>query len=270
MGVTKLPPSAAGTVAASDGFLARFGVHPRYIHALAWAGAVLLAGAAVMLSSGPSNHAITFALLTDEQGPVEMLTFLCFAAAAALSARFAVEARRRPDGGGVWIAYAAFALFCAFAAMEEISWGQSLMGFRGPHWLTDVNEQGETNLHNLPGIMDLNSAFVLAFGVAGLLAARLEAWPRLRVMALPAALLPLFGLITGMAAIETFADFVFLGYRFEALVGTLSEVVEMLGAMGCLTFVWLNRRMLHRKWRHGSSHGVATLVDAARIDQAAA
>ena len=225
---------------------------------------------AVKLSTGPSNHAITFALLTDEQGPVEMLTFLSFAAASILSVRLAREARRRQDARWVGICYIAFALFCAFAAMEEISWGQSLLGFRGPDWLIDVNEQRETNLHNLPGIMDLNSAFVLAFGIAGLMATRLGSSTRFRSLAMPSALMPLFALITGMAALETFSDFVFLGYRLEGVIGTITEVVEILGAIGCLTFVWLNRRMLHREWRHGSSHGLASSDDAAHIDQVAA
>ncbi len=270
MGRPGVMPSATDTMAPPDSFIARFGVDPKHVHALAWAGVVLIAASAVGLSTGPVSHAVTFALLTDEQGPVEMLTFLCFAAASVLSVRLAREARRRQDARWVFIGYTAFALFCAFAAMEEISWGQSLLGFRGPHWLTDVNEQGETNLHNLPGIMDLNSAFVLAFGLTGLLATRLNASARFRCVAMPGALAPLFALITGMAAVETFSDVVFLGYRFEALIGTLTEIVEMLGAIGCLTFAWLNRRMLHREWRHGSSRGEASYNDATRIDRAAA
>ncbi len=40
-------------------------------------------------------------------------------------------------------------LMCFFALGEEISWGQHLLGFEAPEALADVNQQDETNLHNL-------------------------------------------------------------------------------------------------------------------------
>ena len=32
---------------------------------------------------------------------------------------------------------------------EEMSWGQHWLGFATPDWLQNINEQGETNLHNI-------------------------------------------------------------------------------------------------------------------------
>ncbi len=38
----------------------------------------------------------------------------------------------------------------AFAAGEEISWGQRIFGFSTPDFLADINDQQEFNLHNIP------------------------------------------------------------------------------------------------------------------------
>ena len=38
---------------------------------------------------------------------------------------------------------------CFYVAMEEISWGQRLLGFSSPEFFQSQNLQGETNLHNL-------------------------------------------------------------------------------------------------------------------------
>jgi hypothetical protein len=36
-----------------------------------------------------------------------------------------------------------------FGAMEEISWGQRILGIESPGWFLKHNKQGEMNLHNL-------------------------------------------------------------------------------------------------------------------------
>lgn len=36
-----------------------------------------------------------------------------------------------------------------FGAMEEISWGQRVLGIESPQWFLKHNKQGETNVHNL-------------------------------------------------------------------------------------------------------------------------
>ena len=57
--------------------------------------------------------------------------------------------------------------FLAFmAAMEEISWGQQLFGFRSGAFFTDHNLQKETNLHNFMPAMWLSTAInVVVYGV---------------------------------------------------------------------------------------------------------
>ena len=43
----------------------------------------------------------------------------------------------------------AFAILFFFVAMEEISWGQRILGIETPETLAEINEQGETTIHNL-------------------------------------------------------------------------------------------------------------------------
>ncbi len=38
---------------------------------------------------------------------------------------------------------------CMLAAGEEISWGQCLFGWTTPDFLMGLNQQGETNIHNI-------------------------------------------------------------------------------------------------------------------------
>ena len=45
--------------------------------------------------------------------------------------------------------YIFVALAFAWAAGEEISWGQHLLGLETPDWLIEINDQNETNLHNI-------------------------------------------------------------------------------------------------------------------------
>ena len=45
-----------------------------------------------------------------------------------------------------------FALALVVAALEEISWGQRLFGWATPESLSQVNEQGETTVHNIHGL----------------------------------------------------------------------------------------------------------------------
>ncbi len=208
----------------------------------------LLAVAAAMLAFTPTRT-LADRLLTDEEGPVELGTFLAFFAAAVWSAALAWSARHRADRRLVRFGYAAFACFCLFAAMEEISWGQAWFDIQTPAWFYHLNEQGETNLHNLPGIHELNSMFVMLFGIAGLAATRLGASRRFRDLAPPAGLAALFATIAAMGALETMNDFVWLGRRPSQVIGTISEAVELLGALACFAYAWVNAGALRRAWR---------------------
>lgn len=83
-----------------------------------------------------------------EDGPIEWATAAALLAAAGVSAWTAW----RPAPGTsrlrtvLWLGLAAF---CLFAAGEEISWGQRVLGFSSPEFFLEHNAQRETNLHNM-------------------------------------------------------------------------------------------------------------------------
>lgn len=81
-----------------------------------------------------------------EDGQVEVLTFIALLAGGVLFLRTAVY--DRPDRAGCIF----FGLLCLGVAGEEISWGQRLIGYETPAFVSDINEQGEFTLHNLRGV----------------------------------------------------------------------------------------------------------------------
>ncbi|MBW2230588.1 MAG: hypothetical protein JRH17_09385 [Deltaproteobacteria bacterium] len=91
------------------------------------------------------------------------------------------------------------ALFCAFVAMEEISWGQRLLGYRPPAYLLEHNFQQEMNVHNVVDDSLRRLAFlgvILGYGVLLPAALRLdrprEMANRLGIVAPPLVLIPAF------------------------------------------------------------------------------
>ncbi len=91
------------------------------------------------------------------------------------------------------------ALFCFLIAMEEISWGQRLLGYRPPVYFLENNYQQELNIHNVIAtdyrklVLQLS---IIGYGVAlpllGLFGPLRRALERLGVVVTPAGLLPAF------------------------------------------------------------------------------
>jgi hypothetical protein len=68
----------------------------------------------------------------------------------------------------IWIVL--WAMACTYFAGEEASWGQWYFGWESPEWFESVNDQGETNLHNMSSWADqkpraLVELFILISGV---------------------------------------------------------------------------------------------------------
>jgi hypothetical protein len=123
-------------------------------------------------------------------------------------------------------------LFCFVVAMEEISWGQRVLGYRPPSYFLEHNFQQELNLHNVvsTSYRKLSLKVIIAgYGVALPLMALIPPLGRLLtrtgVVAPPAALIPSF-----LAALLTYiyypwkhsgewVEFMLgLGFLFAALV----------------------------------------------------
>ena len=149
---------------------------------------------------GAALHALDADLYyasAQEDELLEWLTFWAFVVAAFGFSRNAL-AERRERGGLPWFA-CGLALFSALVALEEISWGQRLLGYRPPTYFLEQNYQQEFNLHNVVAT-DLRKAamhvILLGYGVvlSGLsLLGVLRHWlDRLRIVASPPALIPAF------------------------------------------------------------------------------
>jgi len=149
--------------------------------------------------------------LVQEDGPIEWGTFVAFLLAGALWGRRAFRApSARAAAGALGVA-----LFCAFAAGEEISWGQRLTGLRAPEFFLANNAQQETNLHNLASqdVRELTMALVLGAGI----------------VALPLALAPAFA---GALALHLLYPLPFTGELVEWLLGMLLLVAAFARPVG--------------------------------------
>ncbi len=83
-----------------------------------------------------------------EDGPIEWLTFSALFLGAALC--FYRASLLRPFRGGFFsFCLLMFGLLFLFGALEEISYGQRIIGFKSPDFFLKYNSQGEFNIHNL-------------------------------------------------------------------------------------------------------------------------
>ena len=116
--------------------------------------------------------------LMGERGVIELATVLLLVPAMALGA-FAVYRSRGLERA--WLL--ALTLTCLYFGGEEISWGQHLVGWETPAALQAVNDQQETNLHNISSWLDQKPRLLLELWVLGLAIAALStrfrnAWGR--------------------------------------------------------------------------------------------
>ncbi len=131
----------------------------------------------------------------QEDEYIEWASFWAFL----LAAVAAVVASRKPAAGRFpWFLYG-LALFCFVVAMEEISWGQRVLGYRPPVYFLEHNFQQEFNFHN---VIDTDyrklalSATIVGYGVLlpllALVAPLRRLFDRMGVVVPPLGLLPLF------------------------------------------------------------------------------
>jgi hypothetical protein len=122
-----------------------------------------------------------FVSMFAKEGALENLTYileligaaLCAVALWHFSRARSLSAPPRPVR---WM-YGALALALFAVGMEEINWGQTLLGFNTPDAWKEVNRQQETSLHNLLGRNALESGaraigVLLALGVIALVLVR--------------------------------------------------------------------------------------------------
>jgi hypothetical protein len=133
----------------------------------------------------------------QEDAYLEWATFWAFLIAAVLSSVAAVR-QHRINRGLPWF-LAGVALFCLFVALEEISWGQRLFGYRPSVYFLDQNFQQEFNIHNVVDTKYRKLALTAVIVGYGVILPLLQLVPasgrfltRFGVIAPPMGLLPIF------------------------------------------------------------------------------
>lgn len=136
-------------------------------------------------------------LVAQEDGFLEWATFWAFLLAAGLSIVAAVR-QHRADGNLPWF-LAGVGLFCLFVSMEEISWGQRVLGYRPPEYFLDQNFQQEFNIHNVVATRWRKLALTAVIVGYGVVLPLIRLWPacarlltRVGVVAPPLELIPMF------------------------------------------------------------------------------
>ena len=170
----------------------------------------LLLGIAYYMMSSAAHR-----WLWSEQGPLEMSHVLIplFATAlgiATLGAKGRLAAIRQRGLGRLAAAICGLALLCGVIAGEEASWGQHLWGWSTPEAWSRLNDQQETNLHNIGTWADQKpravvELMVIVFGILWPLLSRLttlsirSSW---RLILPPALVLPIALFAEGVRLLE--------------------------------------------------------------------
>jgi len=100
----------------------------------------------------------------EDDGILEYGQFLVIAAAFVVAlATLPAAWRRGPRWLFGWVLLAA--LCCFYVAGEEVSWGQHIVGWSTPEAWSELNDQNETNLHNVSSWLDQKPRHLLSLGV---------------------------------------------------------------------------------------------------------
>ena len=174
--------------------------------------------------------------LLREDNVVEWATFLSLFTAMVVGLRVALRARRAAAPVLVWSFFLFFALGVLVVAMEEISWGQWVFFWKTPGTWRHLNEQGETNLHNLPGLWGRSEWLRLLFAGGALVGVWADRIPRLRPIATPRSLTGYFLFTTGYVLFDLVDDLIPGAPWILTTFSPMSEWVEMLIGFGALAY----------------------------------
>ncbi len=217
---------------------AAWGISSRAAWGLLVLPLALTAGIATLAAFRP-----LFVAVTSEDGLVEWLQVAALVMIALWAGRLARDLQRHADRPRSAL-YALVTVGALFVAIEEISWGQRIVGLVTPDAIAELNRQGETNVHNIPfvqrafGLAELAAAGYAL--VAGLVVAVLQ--PRVRrlyVLVPPAFLASAFAI----PAIYRLARYTIVPQAGQS-INRVGELAELSLYAGILAFVVLALRRL--------------------------
>lgn len=173
----------------------------------------------------------------SERGPLELGTFVLLALGGILGIRVWWLGRGMAPR---WHSpfFLVFGVGLLLVSMEEIAWGQSLFGFDSPGFFEQNNVQGETTLHNLPGIHGRFSILYQSFCVGGLIGA----FAPIRVagkQVVPPIVVPMLFVTLLLASYQMLHTLIDLGSIRINFGGKIPELVEFwIGMIGLGTSAW--------------------------------
>jgi hypothetical protein len=109
-----------------------------------------IAGTVAFLLMVPLVGAKRHGWIFSENGPVEMGTAFCFAAAAVVALRLYFAGRYVVPSPYRYL-FLLFAMAATFVSLEELSYGQHIFGWKPPKFFDEHSSKHEVNLHNLYG-----------------------------------------------------------------------------------------------------------------------
>lgn len=173
----------------------------------------------------------------DENHVVELGSFVLFLVGAYVGVRLTRRLHR--DGAKRWVVwfYGLGSLALFFIGMEEIAWGQWLLGFETPAAIESVNVQGETTLHNLPGTQGRTELLRLAFGFGGLAGIFVGRYRAFAPIAIPPVLASAFVLVLVLAIPDFVNDYRAFPDELQRAVNEMSELVELVIAACALLYL---------------------------------
>jgi len=120
-----------------------------------------------IMHSWPMDY---FLQIVKEDHQIEYAQFFAVTAAAVFAALTSIKWRKINHHFTHWLFFALLSLALSFIALDEISFGQRLLGIETPDAIAQRNFQEEITVHNLDGIKDLIGQAYIFVGLYGGLA----------------------------------------------------------------------------------------------------
>lgn len=144
----------------------------------------------------------------------------------------------------VLVFFLLFSFAMLLVGMEEIAWGQKLLGFETPEVLEQLNQQQEMTLHNLPGLHGHSDIMWATFALGGLVGIGLRRLAAFKDIAPSVLLVPWFLTILCIAVPLVWKDYSGADNRLITLFHRMDEFNELLIAMTSCLYLWLCMRKL--------------------------
>lgn len=111
-----------------------------------------------------------------EDGPIEWLQFIFLLVAAYYCFRIVKNYRQYLSSKLIRNIFLMFFVLLVFVAMEEISWGQRVLGIQTPQYIEKINVQKEITFHNIGSLQAYGKRLMVLFGVVGILMICARRW----------------------------------------------------------------------------------------------